>query len=100
MGLDLWIYDPYTPDAEENDTVHEDLAFQEMAENYTSSYSDSSVISYYYDSMLMHSIRRDPNTGEIWSTTDIGEVKHYNNITDFYHDNTQYPGMTRKYYRF
>lgn len=102
MGLELWFHDPYTPDENNIDTVHEDLAFQEMVDGYSTNFSNSTVISYYYGSVLAHSIRRDSATGEIWSKTDIGEMKKYSNISEFYNDpgNEMYNSMTRKYFKF
>lgn len=102
MGLELWFHDPYTPDENNIDTVHEDLAFQEMVDGYSTNFSNSTVISYYNGSVLAHSIRRNSATGEIWSKTDIGEMKKYSNISDFYNDpgNEMYNSMTRKYFKF
>ena len=105
MGIDLWIDDPYNPNAQNIDEVHEDKEYQDMMNtSYASNSTNATVISFYAGNELMHSIVRDPSTGKIWSKTDIEGVKEYDSLEDFYDGNygknrTIYENLTQKYYK-
>lgn len=100
MGLDLWISDIENTGA--------DGAYKTMMETYESSKDDATVISFYHGSQLTHSIRTDPNTGEVWSTTDHGVTQHFNSMDDFFDyssdgkpensNGEKYKDHTQKYY--
>ncbi|MBE8721374.1 hypothetical protein C4F40_11640 [Sphingobacterium sp. Ka21] len=66
--------------------INESLAFENMMDGtYSSNSADANVISFYGSGgTLMHSIKTDPNTGEVWSKTDHGDIKHYVSIQDYY----------------
>jgi len=73
-----------------------------MNGNYESNASDATIISFYgVDGGLAHSIRRDPDTGEIWSKTDNAAVEHYENLDDFYNayrNREIYGDLEQKFY--
>ena len=102
MDLDLWIFDPNDAAAGPNDTVHEDIPFRNMMNsNYQSNASDATIISFYSGNQLTHSIRRDPDTGEIWSKTNNAAVEHYENLDDFYNayrNREIYGDLEQKFY--
>ncbi|WP_294347377.1 hypothetical protein [uncultured Sphingobacterium sp.] len=101
LGVDLWFNDIYDPNLRDVN-VQEDQGFRTMMNGYTSNSSDSNVISFYTGSLLTHSVKRDPSTGEIWSKTDHGETKHYVSLDAFFADGnnqTLYAQSMRKYYK-
>ncbi|WP_196939340.1 hypothetical protein [Sphingobacterium pedocola] len=72
-----------------------------MNTNYVSNASAATVISFYNGSVLSHSVRTDPSTGQVWSITDHGTVRSYDSLQDFYNDGRNreiYEGLTKKYY--
>ena len=105
MGLNLWIDDPYNPNAQNVDTIHEDASFQKMMNmNYASDSLYSNVVSFYNGNTLAHTIRRDPITGEVWSKTDIDGIQHYSSMEEFYNGNDGkngliYRNLTQKFYK-
>jgi len=107
-GLNLWIHDPFVriPNIEAiKDASHEDQLFRDMMNNnYSSNQNDATIISFYRDNELTHSVRRDPVTGEIWSKTDNAGMEHFNSMEDFLNsggNRTKYGDQTqKKYYKF